>query len=95
MNPEMLATLEHLIAERRAQPQPGSYTSSLLAEGRTRMAQKVGEEGVEVAIAALVQSRELQVGEISDLFYHLLVLMNDLGISLADINAELARRHAR
>lgn len=95
MNPEMLATLEHLIAQRRANPQPGSYTNTLLAEGRTRMAQKVGEEAVEVAIAALAQPRELQIGEISDLFYHLLVLMNDLNISLADIDAELALRHAK
>lgn len=92
---DMLATLETLIAERRANPQPGSYTNRLLEEGRPRMAQKVGEEGVEVVIAALSQTRELQIGEISDLFYHLLVLMNELGITLADVQAELARRHSK
>ncbi len=90
---EMLARLEKLIAERRDHPKPGSYTNTLLAAGTSRMAQKVGEEGVEVAVAALSQGRQEQIGEISDLLFHLLVLMHDRGISLADVDAELSRRH--
>jgi phosphoribosyl-ATP pyrophosphohydrolase len=58
------------------------------------MAQKVGEEGVETVIAALTQDRERQASEIADLFYHTLVLMAELGLSLEDIEAELQRRHA-
>lgn len=57
------------------------------------MAQKVGEEGVEVVVAALGQGREEQIGEIADLMYHLLVLMNELGITLDDVEAKLAERH--
>jgi phosphoribosyl-ATP pyrophosphohydrolase len=58
------------------------------------MAQKVGEEGVETVIAALTQDRERQTSEIADLFYHTLVLMAELGLSMDDIEAELQRRHA-
>jgi phosphoribosyl-ATP pyrophosphohydrolase len=90
---QMPERLEQIIAERRASPQPSSYTNSLMAAGRPRIAQKVGEEAVEVVIAALSQPRDLQIGEISDLVYHLLVLLNELGISLDEIDAELARRH--
>jgi phosphoribosyl-ATP pyrophosphohydrolase len=89
----MLSKLEQLIAERRANPKEGSYTNVLFEKGRNKMAQKVGEEAVEVIVAALGQTREQQIGELSDLFYHTLVLMNDLGISLEDIQAELAKRH--
>lgn len=90
---DMLDQLEQIIAERRANPRPGSYTNRLLEEGRPRVAQKVGEEAVEVIVAALGQSREEQLGELADLFYHTLVLMSDLGISLEDVCAKLAERH--
>lgn len=90
---DMLDQLEQIIAERKANPRPGSYTNRLLEEGRPRIAQKVGEEAVEVIVAALGQSREEQLGELADLFYHTLVLMSDLGISLEDLYAKLAERH--
>lgn len=90
---DMLDQLEQIIAERKANPRPGSYTNRLLEEGRPRIAQKVGEEAVEFIVAALGQSREEQLGELADLFYHTLVLMSDLGISLEDLHAKLAERH--
>jgi phosphoribosyl-ATP pyrophosphohydrolase len=89
-----LQTLEGIIRDRKANPVEGSYTNSLFESGRGRMAQKVGEEGVETVIAALTQDRERQTSEIADLFYHTLVLMAELGLSLDDIEAELQRRHA-
>ncbi|MDX1991514.1 MAG: phosphoribosyl-ATP diphosphatase [bacterium] len=92
---EMLPFLETLIAERKANPQPNSYTNKLLSEGLHRTAQKVGEEAVEVVVAALTQEREAQVGELADLFYHTLVLMAQLEISLSDVNAELEARHRK
>lgn len=90
---DMLVFLEALIQERKANPKPGSYTNRLLEEGLSRSAQKVGEEAVEVVVAALSQSREAQVGELADLFYHLLVLMAQLDISLEDVNTILINRH--
>lgn len=93
MTTDMLQRLEDIIADRKANPQPESYTNRLLTAGRGKIAQKVGEEAVEVIVAALSQSRSEQIGEISDLLYHLLVLMAELDISLEDISAELERRH--
>lgn len=89
----MLDTLEKVIADRRAHPTTASYTSGLFAKGRPKIAQKVGEEAVEVVVAALAQTREAQISELADLFFHTLVLMNDLEVSLQDVEAELARRH--
>ncbi len=91
--PEMLHLLHTLIEDRKTNPRPGSYTNSLLDEGLPRIAQKVGEEAVEVVVAALSQKRDSQVAELADLFYHTLVLMSTLDISLEDLNAELERRH--
>lgn len=92
---DMLAFLETLIQERKNSPQPGSYTNHLLSSGIVRTAQKVGEEAVEVVVAALGQSRGEQIGEFADLFYHALVLMAQLDISLADINNVLEERHTQ
>lgn len=92
---DMLNELETIIRDRQANPTAGSYTSSLFNAGINRMAQKVGEEATEVIVAALGQGRPEQVGELADLFYHTLVLMAQLGISLDDVRAELARRHGR
>lgn len=89
----MLNQLEQIIAQRQAQPQPGSYTSSLFEAGRNKIAQKVGEEATEVIVAALGQGQAEQIGELADLFYHTLVLMADLGITLEDVERELAERH--
>ncbi len=90
---DMLSQLEQIIRERQANPRPESYTNRLLNEGLSRVAQKVGEEGVEVVVAALSQGRGEQIGELADLFYHALVLMAALSITLEDVQAELARRH--
>jgi phosphoribosyl-ATP pyrophosphohydrolase/phosphoribosyl-AMP cyclohydrolase len=89
----MLIQLEALIRERKANPQPGSYTNKLFDAGIERIAQKVGEEATEVVIAALRQPRETQINEVADLFYHTLVLMTELGLTLDDVMNELARRH--
>jgi phosphoribosyl-ATP pyrophosphohydrolase len=90
---DMLRELEAVILDRKQNPKPGSYTNKLLEEGINRTAQKVGEEGVEVVVAALAQGRDQQIGELADLFYHALVLMARLDITLDDVNAELERRH--
>jgi phosphoribosyl-ATP pyrophosphohydrolase len=90
---KMLKQLEAIIANRQANPAPDSYTAKLFREGRPKIAQKVGEEATEVIVAALAQSREEQVGELCDLFYHTLVLMADLGITLDEVGVELEKRH--
>ncbi len=92
--PDMLAELEAIIRDRKENPKPGSYTNSLFNAGLARAAQKVGEEASEVIVAALSQPREEQIGELSDLFYHTLVLMAIKDITLADVYAELERRHS-
>ena len=92
---DMIDQLEAIIQDRKTNPQPGSYTNSLLDEGRNKIAQKVGEEAVEVIVAALGQGRDEQIGELADLFYHTLVLMADLNLTLDDIRAMLAKRHLK
>ena len=90
---EMLQRLESIIRERKTSQAAGSYTASLFAAGTNEIAQKVGEEATEVIVAALAQDREARINEIADLFYHTLVLMAQLEISLDDVAAELERRH--
>jgi phosphoribosyl-ATP pyrophosphohydrolase len=90
---DMLRELEAIIADRKANPKAGSYTNSLFDTGVNKITQKVGEEATEVIVAALGQGRTEQIGELSDLFYHTLVLMAQLGISLDDLSAELEKRH--
>jgi phosphoribosyl-ATP pyrophosphohydrolase/phosphoribosyl-AMP cyclohydrolase len=89
-----LAVLERVIAERIATRPPGSYTAKLLAEGTRRIAQKVGEEGLELALAAVAQSDAEIVGEAADLLYHTLLLLQVKGLSLSQVVAELESRHA-
>lgn len=89
-----LSELETLITTRlRAAPE-GSYTARLASQGVKRIAQKVGEEGVETALAATGGGREELVSESADLLYHLLVLLRVKDIPLAEVERELARRHA-
>jgi phosphoribosyl-ATP pyrophosphohydrolase len=93
---EVVMTLEDLynfLRDRKNNPKPGSYTNSLFDEGLPRMAQKVGEEGVEVAVASLAQEDERLVEEIADLAYHTLVLMAARGVTPSQVLAELERRH--
>ncbi len=89
-----LATLEDVIIDRIDTRPAGSYTAKLLAQGTRRMAQKVGEEGLELALAAVAQSDEEIVGEAADLLYHTLLLLRTKGLSLARVIGELEARHA-
>jgi len=89
-----LAALEAIIAQRIAERPEGSYTARLLAEGPKRLAQKVGEEGLEVALAAASGSDTEVVAEAADLLYHLLVLLRFRGLPLERVIAELRARHA-
>lgn len=89
-----LSQLESVIEQRVSARPEGSYTARLWAEGPTRMAQKVGEEGVEVALAAVTQGPEKLVGEAADLIFHLTLLLKSRQLSLSDVVGELERRHA-
>lgn len=89
-----LAQLERIVAARRGTDPEASYTARLLARGVKRCAQKVGEEGVEVALAAAAGDTDEVVGESADLLYHLLVVLAASEVSLEEVLAELQRRHA-
>ncbi|MBX3701184.1 MAG: bifunctional phosphoribosyl-AMP cyclohydrolase/phosphoribosyl-ATP diphosphatase HisIE [Dokdonella sp.] len=89
-----LNELEALIARRAEADAATSYVARLLAAPAARRAQKVGEEGVEVALAAATGDRESLRSEAADLVFHLLVLLRGADLSLADVVGELARRHA-
>jgi len=89
-----LVFLEQLIAQRIATRPPGSYTAKLLDQGVRRIAQKVGEEGLELALAGVAQSDPEIIGEAADLVYHTLLLLKAKGLSLSQVIVELERRHA-
>ncbi len=94
-----LGWLQSVVAERRAADPQRSYTARLLAQGRERAAQKVGEEATETVIAALAAAggaepaRAALVGEAADLLFHLTVLLEACGVGAGEVAAELARRH--
>jgi phosphoribosyl-ATP pyrophosphohydrolase/phosphoribosyl-AMP cyclohydrolase len=88
-----LDTLESIIRDRLENPVDDSYTASLVARGPQRIAQKVGEEGVELALASVTGTRDELLNESADLVYHLLVLLNSHGVSLADVVRTLESRH--
>lgn len=81
------------IKDRRENPVPGAYTTYLFEKGIDKMLKKVGEETSEVIIAAKNEDKEELTAEISDLFYHLLVVMETSGVTLNEIKAELLKRH--
>jgi len=89
----MLHKLFEIIQDRKIHPKPGSYTNTLFEMGEDRILQKIGEESVEIILAAKGQGDQRLVEEVSDLFYHTLVLLSSRGLSIEDIEAELARRH--
>jgi phosphoribosyl-ATP pyrophosphohydrolase len=89
----MLNELFAIILDRQKNPRPGSYTSKLLEGNLDIVLQKVGEEAVEVILAAKGQGNQRLVEEVSDLFYHTLVLLVYQDVTLADVEAELQRRH--
>jgi phosphoribosyl-ATP pyrophosphohydrolase/phosphoribosyl-AMP cyclohydrolase len=88
-----LLELERIIERRTREAPERSYTAKLLSEGPARIAQKVGEEGVEVALAAVTAETAKVVEESADLLFHLLVLLKTRSVALADVVAELAARH--
>ncbi len=89
-----LGALEAVIEKRIAENPQGSYTARLFAQGPKRIAQKVGEEGLEVALAAVAEPDEKVLSESADLIYHLLVLLRIRGLSFAKVVGELQSRHA-
>jgi phosphoribosyl-ATP pyrophosphohydrolase/phosphoribosyl-AMP cyclohydrolase len=90
-----LAHLEQIITQRIADRPPGSYTAQLLAQGTRRIAQKVGEEGLELALAGVAQSDREIIAEAADLLYHMLLLLKVKDLSLSQVTAELEARHAK
>ena len=89
-----LNELAALIANRQHEMPAGSYTTSLFAEGKARIAQKVGEEGVELALARMTDDGGEIANEAADLLFHILVLLQDAGLELDDIIRVLQKRHA-
>ncbi len=89
---DVLASLFETILDRQANPRAGSYTARLLEAGEDEILKKVGEEAVEVILAAKGQGDERVIAEVADLLYHLLVLLAARGSTLAAVNAELIRR---
>ena len=87
-----LAELSALVAQRHRDMPEGSYTSRLFEGGTRRIAQKVGEEGVEAALAGVAQDDDALLGEAADLVFHLLVLLRARGLGLEDVEAKLASR---
>lgn len=89
----MLKELFDIIEDRKKNSVEGSYTNELLEGGFEKAAQKVGEEAVELILAAAKQGRQRTIEEAADLIYHLYVLLVHQGISLTEIEAELHKRH--
>ncbi len=92
---DILDTLMATLQDRKANPSSNSYTTSLLEAGEDEIVKKIGEEAVEVIIAAKGQGDERVIEETADLFYHTLVLLVSRGLTLDDIRAELTRRHQK
>jgi phosphoribosyl-ATP pyrophosphohydrolase/phosphoribosyl-AMP cyclohydrolase len=89
-----LSMVEKIISERKTTPAEGSYTNKLLQSGINKIAQKVGEEAVELVIEAKDNNRDLFLGEAADLMYHFLVLLSAKGFSFAEVEEVLNARHA-
>jgi len=90
-----LSQLEQVIASRKGDDPKESYTALLFSRGTTKMAQKVGDEGEEVALAAVAETKEDLLGECADLLYHTLVLLADQNINLSEVMAVLQQRHEK
>lgn len=89
---DTLTRLEQTIAQRSGAAPDSSYVASLFAKGRGKIAQKVGEEATETIIAALSGDAHNVTGEAADLIFHLLILLQDVGVPFDDVLAELDRR---
>ena len=91
---DILKELYSVIMDRKEHPVEGSYTNYLFEKGTDKISKKLGEEAVEVVIAASQRDRKATIQEIADLEYHLLVLMADRGITLDDVETELRSRRS-
>ena len=91
---DIMRELYSVIMDRKDHPVEGSYTNYLFEKGTDKISKKLGEEAVEVVIAASQRDRKATIQEIADLEYHLLVLMADRGITLDDIETELRSRRS-
>jgi phosphoribosyl-ATP pyrophosphohydrolase len=89
---DVLDTLFATVLDRQANPRPGSYTAQLLRAGQDQVLKKVGEEAMEVILAAKGQGNNRVISEVADLFYHVLVLLAARGLTLAAVEDELVRR---
>ena len=89
---DTLVRLEATIASRKGADPTTSYVASLFAKGRPKIARKLGEEAVEAIVAALAEDKAALTGEAADILFHLLVLLADADVPLADVLAELERR---
>lgn len=95
-NPDtLLKELYELVETRKNEDVANSYTVSLFKKGRARIAQKVGEEAVETVIAAMKDDKKELVNEVSDLLFHLFVLLADSGVSLDEVITELQMRRMK
>ena len=92
---DFLAYLEGVIRDRKEHPQEGSYTNRLFSKGINKIAQKVGEETVELIIEAKDDDKDLFLGEAADLMYHFLVLLTEKGCTLSEVTDVLKSRHSR
>jgi phosphoribosyl-ATP pyrophosphohydrolase len=92
---EMLARVFTVIKDRQADPKEGSYTNSLFDAGQDEILKKIGEESVELILAASRQTDERLISEVADLAYHTLVLLAVRGLSPDDVSAELERRFGK
>lgn len=90
---DYLGQLDAIVAQRHRERPTGSYTTKLFEQGLHRIAQKVGEEGVETSLAAVAQDDPALLGEAADLLYHLIVLLRARGLSMADALRVLEQRH--
>ena len=90
---DVLQEVYEVVTDRKKNPVEGSYTNYLFDRGLDKILKKVGEECTEVVIAGKGGDREEAIFEISDLCYHVMVMMVELGISVEDIRTELASRH--
>lgn len=92
-NVRFIAELDEIVRQRLEQDSEDSYTCRLARAGDARVAQKVGEEAIELLLAASGGTRDEQISEAADLLYHMLILLRCKDLSLADVSAELERRH--
>lgn len=92
-NQNFIFELENIINDRYENPIEGSYINKMRQKGLNKIAQKVGEEGVETVIAALAETEEEFIGEASDLLFHLMFLLKEKGLSIQDIALNLEKRH--